>query len=141
MIVTYPSNPRAAFYDRNFATANGAYFNAGLAPHSAQTRISFTVPAGKVYVVDLIMFRTRRQTVATTVGYVTVDGNITRNSVQAGLLQQSWSNNTQFFQALDIQPCQIWLKAGDGISVATQDQSTGGTVQYDLTIGYYSFDA
>ncbi len=141
MNIIYPTSPKPNFYDRSLATANAAYFNVGLAPHSGTSRISFSVPAGKVYVIDLIMFRTRRQTVATTVGYVTVDANFTRNSVQAGLLQQSWSNNTQFFQVVDIHPCQIWLKAGDSLGVSTLDASTGGTVQYDLTIGYYSFDA
>jgi len=128
---------RPAWYDRNPAPSGSAYFTDGVAPHALTARHTYAVPTGKTAIMTSLFVFCRRATAATTVGKVEV-----RFLAGAGL-QIYWSfiDNTAGIRfTWELSPHTIVL-AGTTIYMYTADGSTGGTVDYAVSIGYVTFDA
>ena len=137
-----PIIARPAWYDRNAASRADTYTGQQLAPHALTTRLTYTVPAGKKAIVELLQVKCVRRTAATTVGLVYAYATIT----PSGGSEKEILDSYLFGNAVgdkDGQALQgtLVLCTGDVINMKTYDGSTGGTVDYFLAYKVTEFDA
>jgi len=125
------------WYDRNPVPNMIAYRANGVAPHTVTIRASYTVPAGKKAMVVFSSAMIMRATAATTVGRV--HGNA--GTPTAGTFDCYHKNNTVDSMVTVQNAEMIVVGAGITLSITTEDLSTGGTMDYDLSVIYIEFDA
>ena len=133
---------RPAWYDRNSVPRQDYYEGIDVAPHSATTRLSYTVPAGKKAVVELLQARVYRSSTATA-------SSLTRawfTLIPSGgtpkiiLMATIRSNNVGDKEVAQIGTT-LTLFPGDKLEGGTGDLSTGGTCDYFLAYKLTEFDA
>lgn len=124
--------------DRNFVIQSTVNWNGrDIAPHAFTTRATITIPAGKVAKIMVVALYVERVTVATTPGYpelwllASVSGSINTCTVRNNVAGASSDFNLA---------SNITLPAGGTISLATADNSVGGTVAYYGSIMYATYD-
>jgi len=135
--VGFPGGPRLEWYDRNPISQSISYVAGNVAPHSATTRATYTVPTGKKALIGGTQNLIRRATVAGTVGEVLVE------FIMPGLmvLIDIHENNTVGSQSKrEISPNSLLLE-GDLVQIETIDESTGGTMDYWLYMTVTEIDA
>jgi hypothetical protein len=134
---------RPQWFDRNPTSIIKAYNNT-LAPHGATERWTYTVPANRRALIELLQCGAKRISVAGTPAAVQVYVKVTPNggsdtyTLYADLT--SADNAIGSKEALSSQGT-IALEAGDLIHGSTSDGSTTGTVEYVLTAKITEFDA
>jgi hypothetical protein len=115
---------------------------ADASPHSPTVRITYTVPAGKKAMVELLSCRVNRVTAATTLGSaqawwaLTPSGGTEKYLLMASLRTNNVGDNREH----GIGATLIML-AGDALKGYTCDTSTGGTCDYFLSLKITEFDA
>ena len=118
------------------------YSAAGVAPHAATTRWTYTVPANKRAILDIISVFLLRDAAPATAGEALVYVNFTPSggSTTAFLLV---GNITAVVGTPQYQSAAAgWmLGAGDAIGGLTADGSTGGTYRLMVTLSATEFDA
>jgi len=130
-------SPRALYYDRN-PIARMIYYRAnGVAPHAATQRASYTVPTGKKALVVGASAMMMRATAATSLGRVHSFGG-TASSIAFDCYHK---NNTVDSMVTVQNPIQYPFFEGVQLSLATEDLSTGGTMDYDISTTFTEFDA
>jgi len=138
-----PIISRPAWYDRNPVQKVGNYIGTH-GPHSTVERLSYTVPAGKKAMVEILLVMVRRQTAAATPGIAQCicqltpsGGSIT--SILYALLR------AEFNAAKDVMLLSIGtsmtLLPGDKLSFSTSDGSTNGACDYEMMYKATEFDA
>ena len=142
MKINTPATGRLAWYDRTPSTQVSAYLVSGVAPHSATSRWSYTVPTGKKFRVEWMQVQMIRITAATTVDLVTSDIQLTPSGGSLAHMKYDWHySNTVLANAVFNNTPQLTLQSGDVIADLTNDLSTGGTMEYLLTMKGTEFDA
>ena len=131
---------RPAYYDRN-ATSVLQSYAAIIAPAGYTIRWTYTCPTGKKAVAEAISVRLWRQTAATTLG--TAYGEIrtvvgTDYQINTFVLVYDNSLTTSYFNAC---PTQATLYAGEQLTAATNDTTTGGTIAYVMAAKLTQYDA
>jgi hypothetical protein len=133
---------RPAWYDRNPSSKAQYFETGGISPHALTERWSYTVPAGKKAMVELLQVKVERRTAATTPGqaqayvFITPYGGSTRYMLNAVI----WTNGAGDKDVQTITGT-LALYQGDVISGQTQDTSNGGTCYYFLSYKISEFDA
>jgi hypothetical protein len=141
MNILNPVAARAAVYDRNPVQKQVSYAAAGVAPHSATSRATYTVTTGKKAIVTRCRVSLIRATASTTAGkasiYVTyapsggTSGNI---ALAQHLVTTQGAADRDTIDGVHV------MGAGDTLTIYTADGSTGGTVDYDAYITVLEFD-
>lgn len=125
-------NPgRQAVYDRSPANQALQYQGAAVAPHGLTNRWTRTVPAGLRAQVQLVSGQIMRVTAAAPVGQVQMLVSVVCSGNTAQVLMLQMLTNTAGDQQHAEFGGEILLAPGDTVACATQDASTGGTVNYN----------
>ena len=136
----FTAGARLAWHDRNPSQAAFNYGNT-VAPHANTQRWTYTVPAARKCMIEVLMARALRVTVAAPVGraggFVYLS-NVTNNPA---LIDVALINNT--VGAIDARNLggSVTLLAGNTIEAWTSDASTGGTVEWAMMMKGLEFDA
>lgn len=131
---------RPFYIDRNPANGSQEYSAANVAPHAATTRFTYTVPAGKKAYLEAATAHARIQTVAAPGArrLVSVQKSVAAN--MALLARRIYTNVAN--DQVDAQETQLGLLgAGESINAITEDLSTGGGVDYYISLFRTEFDA
>jgi len=135
-----PLISRPAWYDRN-STPKADTFDALRDPHSIVTRITYTVPANKVAMVELLEQRSQRDEVATTPGNV-----ITRwiytiyGEPEVNIMDTRHKGNAVGDTAEKQLGAALMLFTGDILEGKTADTSTAGKISYKMAYKLTEFD-
>src|SRR5574341_363058 len=122
--------------DRNAVQKNGTVQLNGVAPHALTVRATYTVPAGKRFLLTAVHLWVRRRTAATTAGLVQMKVD---TSLGIEIPIQSSKNAIDDLMSSDAAP-NVLLQAGETVNTRTSDTSTGGTVDYLGGYMGYEFD-
>ena len=127
MKVTSYAVARPAYYDRNSATSFQAYDNT-VSPHNYTVRWTTTVAAGKKLLVESSYTEVSRSTTATIAGIYY--GRISVGSVYIN----SVISSSNVLNAVAVVPLvsAVTVYAAEAIVGATSDQSTGGTLYFNV---------
>jgi len=135
--VGFPGASRLEWYDRNPSTNSFTYVLVELAPHAIADRFSYTVPTGKKAMVEAAVCKVIRKTAAAPAGLakaiVTVRGG---TLLTATIL----TNNVGDQNSMCIGSAGV-LAGGETNKGRTEDDSTGGTVIYQLAFHVTEFSA
>jgi hypothetical protein len=133
---------RPAWYDRNPVHVTKSYVGSAVAPHSATSRWSYTVPSGKKAMVELLRGSAIRDAAANTVDEVWIYIQLIPGGQSAAyiIFTRLLTNNVGDKVEFSIGQSMILLP-GDQIFAYTADSSTGGAVHYELTAKITEFDA
>lgn len=142
MNIDYPSG-RASFYlDRNPSLYTNSVGTGAVAPHAFTNRIQRTIPAGRRGLVTVVSMMVVRATAPTTPSIA--EANLWVNVGGAGvkyLYRATVYNATVGASINENIPAAIWLSPADIIGIDTHDQSTAGTVIYEVALQVLEFDA
>lgn len=142
MQISNPTTNRPYWYDRSDAFGCAFYKGNGIAPHSATARFNYTVPTSKAARIGLASLFAMRYTVATTNDYaeVRIVGYPTGGAVPDMFLRQLYTNTNGLGVAASGN-MNIIAQAGREFQGFTSDASTGGTINYSLSLSYTEYDA
>jgi hypothetical protein len=143
MARTLSGGARPAWYDRNAASKCSSYL-ATAAPHALTARWTYTVPAGKKALVELLQVGLKRMTAAGTpqVAYVAITVVPSGGSgVYLVFADLTASNNAVGDKDNMSSQGTLNLSAGDEINAKTYDGSTTGTIEYTANMKITEFDA
>lgn len=139
MRVNNASSGRPQYYDRNPLTVSVlGYFNAGLAPAGSTLRASYTVPSNRKANISAVSLSMIRQTVATT---PLLAGAGIQRTTDVGDFSANLYNNVVGATDEARSGINLFGFAGNVYNLNTFDNSTGGTIQFDLQAWIYEFDA
>jgi len=115
---------------------------ASAAPHGTTIRASFTVPAGKKADLDDYWLSIFRRSAAGPVGDYFARIRYTQNGGGQVIIDQAFSNDNTVTAQQNARNASLGkMLTGDNIDLATQDSSTAGTVDYNGTMKFSSYDA
>ena len=141
MSILYPAGIKREWFDRNPTIVVKSYYNASLAPHSTQTRWTYTCPAGRRAFMAIANVEVMRVTVATTPLIAQAELDV-YDGTNTGAAAYAWIiANTSLASDKVILPSLGWLLPGNAIMFLTADTSTGGTCQYNGVAQIVEFDA
>lgn len=127
---------RAPWYDRTTAIINTSVTVAGVAPHNSTTRATYTVPSGVRSFLDVLTLGNGVSGIPTASAVASARFEHTPSGGAAGrfmdLAFESDSAPQESRHLCIAAAGQI--RAGDVISFITQDQSTGGSRNYQLDL-------
>lgn len=114
-----------------FTPSDGGYIGTGVGPHSTTVRYTYTVPAGRVAVLEAVFVEVTRATAPTTAGQARCYVVVTRNGASSLILVEA----TIFTSTVGVTEwatlgTPITLLSGDNVTLRTIDGSTGGTCNY-----------
>lgn len=130
------------YWDRSPNSRLLPYVAAGVAPHGATQRQTMLPGAGTMGMVELIHLHVRRASAATTVGPVRAWARLDadgRTDIPIATARLE-TNGVGDHQSVDI-PAGLLLIGLDQLELVTQDDSVGGTVDYELSVKYTEFQA
>ena len=127
---------RPAFYDRG-AASNYNVFDNSAGPHGFTTRFTYTVPASTKLLIEVSAIEVTRLTVATVVARHY--GRIFAGGLYINVV--STKNNTADITSYLALPGAITVYAAETVVGYTSDDSTGGTVYYNLATKGTLFNA
>jgi len=130
------------WYDRN-PTQIRENVSSTILPHVATKRISYTVAENRIGAINLLYVSLLRETVATKVGaYTHVYGNYTIGTKITGFIYVNLSKANAIGDRAQIAlGTMFFMPEKDKIEFWSVDESTDGTVKYDITLGGLEFDA
>lgn len=140
MKISLPGQARANALDRNPTDVNQNYSNT-LAPHVTTTRWTYTVPAGRKCLVELVNSRIMRITAAAPAGYADVAISLGNVLAYLALAELNSGDNAIGVRESKYITAQALLLAGDVLQAQTADGSTGGTIGYLASFKGTEFDA
>lgn len=142
MRITYPAGSRNFPGDRNAITRVNTYNALSIAPHADVQRWSYTVPAAKKFQISGGQIMSYQSTVVGVAGRNQAYLRITPSGGAATIfLHRSRILGTAGETADDICPAGGMLSTGDNIEARTADLATGGSVDYNLNITGFEYDA
>ncbi len=122
---------RGNYYDRAPLSSVFGFVAANAAPHGQTVRVSYTVPTGRLAVVELINLMYIRVTTASPVTeYGFLVDLVNADGGNADWINRTSLNNNLAFEVSETHGTAIFLRAGQQIRLITFDGSTGGTVTY-----------
>jgi len=131
---------RPAWYDRN-PVSKVYYYSVTQDPHTLIERFSYTCPANKKAMVEVMSCRVERRTAATTASTAMAVFNFTPSGGTGYYILKSviYSNGVgdKEYTALGTT---LMMFAGDKIQAMDYDASTGGTVDYYHALKITEFD-
>lgn len=128
-------------YNRKPTTQQGRRVTT-VAPHGDTSWFSYTVPAGRKFLLLVARVQLYRSTAGAPNAFaqayigLTPSGGLQTNIVNAVL-----NTNTITAQDRETAPAGIIMSAGDALTLNTNDSSTGGSISYDCHILGIEFDA
>lgn len=128
---------RAAYYDRNPTVFSKQLGISAAAPHAITTRWSYTAPTGRKALLGGGVAQVNRATAATTVGVLLAQVADT----SANVLQAFFNDNTVGHSIVSIGLIGGLVLAGQTITGADEDLSTGGTGDFSTSVNILEFDA
>lgn len=134
------ASARPAYYDRN-ATTTVLSTGITVAPHSQTTRVTSTIAAGKKAYIEYVYGMMIRVTAATTAGFMQITPRFTSGGTSAILAQVITVTNSLTTAETKTITGTITLYGGEVFDINSQDQSTGGTVYYEIAAKLTNFDA
>lgn len=142
MQVNSPAASRAAWYDRNPTSEVKTAYSNRVSPHSTTTRWSYTIPAARKAIIEIISGYTYRDTAATTGAEYGINISFVPNATTGAAISNiNVSDNTEgaynYVQAMGA----ITMFSGDSLIGDDFDNSTGGTVSYVLSMKGTEYDA
>lgn len=127
---------RPSYYDRNAASVSGQYA-ATVGPHSATTRFTYTVPAGKKCLIEASFESVTRATAATIAGLV----GVYAGTSNVRCINIVTTNNTVPVCVQDKGTTQLTVYASATFTGVSSDASTGGTNEIIIQFNGTEFDA
>jgi hypothetical protein len=134
------SGARAQYYDRNAASVLNVY-SATVAPHTTTTRWSYTVASGKKLLVENLSQRAIRLTAATSAQTYGSEVHLTVGALVYVVQQVRVYVSTLSLFTMQVDHMALTLYASETISGVTYDDSTGGTVLYQVAMKGTLYDA
>lgn len=132
---------RPAYYDRNATNTWNAYVAGTVAPHGGTTRWTVTIASGKKAIIEtanVLMWRDAASTViGASFGLLRLTSGATLGDIANAVLYTT----TVYVTATQLVSGGITLYASDVLSAITQDNSTGGSIYYNLIAKGTIFDA
>jgi len=128
------------WYDRNPETTMAEYSDTA-APHAETERLSVTCPADRKFLVELLYAEVTRLTAGVAAGFCASRFKLTpKGETEKELLTvQFLDNNVGYTKNFGIGQS-ITMFQGDVLKGYTLDLSTGGTVNYQLSVKLTEFD-
>ena len=141
MTILYPAGAKRDWIERNPVDKAQYFFQLNVSPHSSTWRFDYTVPAGRKAIISGCVINLRKRTVATSEvdELVTIVKNRTTSFIYIGAIFNVI--NTVGQEKTMIIPLLVVLNAGEMISGATQDDNTGGAMDYFMQLSMVEFDA
>jgi len=132
---------RPAWYDRNPVSRNG-YFAGASGPHAITTRLTYTCPAGKKAILEVMQARVDREIVATTPNYAQAifEFEPAGGTAYYLLAARILTNNVGDKERAELGG-NLTMYPGDVLRGRTVDVSTGGQCAYQLSYKLTEFDA
>lgn len=139
----YKYHARPAWFDRNPKIEAEQYGPVEKTPHNYTTRFSYTVPVGRIALVELLESSVERTVAATTAGYAIAKFLITPEGYGASkdMINAYIITNTIGDKNYRSVGSTITLFSGDKIEMVTADLSTGGKCIFYLALKLTEFDA
>lgn len=132
---------RPAWYDRNSLPAADGYSDT-VGPHLPTERVSYTVPVDRRAMVELLYIQIIRMTAAAPHARVNAEWHlIPEGGAEVDLLVLNQLNNTAGNELHLALGSSFMIFQGDQLLGYTRDQSTNGTVRYELHYKITEFDA
>jgi len=133
---------RLAWYDRNPADQVASNNVLDVAPHVVQVWLSYTVPANKKAMVELLHVKMQRKTAAGVLGSAAVYVRFTKNGgLSQGILYAYLFDNTIGAKDTAVLAGTITMFAGDLLEIVSYDISTTGTIDYFSAYKASEYDA
>ncbi len=124
-------------FERNPESKKAEFVQNNVAPHGSTVRATYTVPANKQAQIDLITGFLFRRSAAAPEDTVTV--KITA-SIGGRLLTLQFKDNTVGFTIKESFSRNKLLEPGESVEIETEDDSTGGAINYMLNAAITEFD-
>lgn len=140
MNILYPAGFRRDWVDRNSNSVSKFYEGLGIGPHGATARFNYTVPVGKRSFVTYLFHAVTRGTIAAPVGIVRSYLACILNSTAFNLDFIEFLTNAVGDRIAYIIGQNILMNAGDQVTAYTFDNSTGGTINYNISLQLVEFD-
>jgi hypothetical protein len=131
---------RAQYYDRNAASVLNVH-SASASPHVTTQRWSYTVASGKKLLIENLSQRVRRLTAATSAQTYGTEVGIAVGAVGYALSQTRAYVGTVFLDTIQLDQMALTLYATENIAGHTYDDSTGGTVHFQVAMKGTLYDA
>ena len=132
---------RPNYYDRS-ATTKSTEYAGTTGPHAVTQRYTFTVASGyKAYVESCVTLATVATVATTRTAVYASQYVVTDDSGAADLAIVKIYGNTLGQQLLNVVSGVSLLNAGNQLVASTSDTSTGGTIDYILSVKYTQFAA
>lgn len=133
---------RPAYHDRTPLAITQQYSATAVAPHASTTRWTYTVPTGRKFFCQVTFARWVRATAAAPVGNANVLFSYTPNGGVNAVTQEAvGAQNGVGLGKETLLGVQGSLGPGDAVAGGTSDASTGGTIDYRVSMAGIEFDA
>lgn len=134
------------YYDRNPIKKSIIDAIINIAPHADVSRGAYTVPSGKLFMVETVFGAIQQLTAQTVAANVNTQVRLTQIDVGEAFgpkLFEAFKFNGAVGSTgqSSVANCMFAMKAGDIATLWDGDQGTGGTVAYDSSLSGAEFDA
>lgn len=130
-------DPRGVpFFARNPSSEEAQFSQNNVAPHGDTLRATYTVPASRLAKIGFIQGFIFRRTVAGVIDNVEV---VYQSDIRGTLEMIKFRNNT-LGATQRVSDSGDFLESGEAITINTEDDSTGGAMDYDLIMSVTEFD-
>lgn len=124
-------------FERNLLSKKAEFTQNGVGPHGSTIRATYTVPSDKLAEIGLITGLLFRKQVASALDNVIVKFEA---SIAGRLLTFMFRQNAVADQVQESIARNKLLESGEIIEIETEDDSTGGQINYALNVAITEFD-
>lgn len=140
MNIQYPAGVKREWFDRNGLVVHQYYIGSSVAPHAQSNRFTYSVPSGRLCMVMGATLNLWRRTAATTPDLWGAGLRLEHSGNYYYFCELMGNDNNLWVVKNQIFSCQVICYPNDILRGWTFDQSTGGTVDYELAIFAQEFD-
>lgn len=141
MKILYPAPAFPNYYDRNPLSRVLKYNSGAIGPHAETSRGQYAVPAKRRAFITATFIHIQRQSAATTARDARAYISLAINSLLAWVDRGDVITNGVYDGVVKALSGTVILSAGDTVDIYTGDDSTGGMVNYLVSVHYVEFDA
>lgn len=140
MRIVQPVAWKPNYFDRDAENVTIYYDAGGIEPHYITERASYTVPEGRKAIIDAIMVRCYRQSMASVLGITRlIVAYIPNGGSPTYLYYKILYDNELYHDVVHTMTNVGVMLPGDALAFYTDDSSTGGTHLFQFTAKIFEF--
>lgn len=124
-------------YEKNAISESAEFTQNNVAPHGDTLRATYTVPNTKLAEIQMIELFVFRRSAGSSIGNVEIKVD---SSIRGRLATIIFRDNTVGAVSSQNFGKSLLLETGEIITISTEDDSTGGTLNYSINVGITEFD-